>query len=335
VELEPVQVEKRRIGESVWGRAWCENLERHGDFANRLPRGRTYLRQGAVGHVGIERGHVVGLVQGKDVYMQSIAIDPLSDAQVRVLTEACAGRVDAALDLVRGRLPAPVLEALRDPRQGLLPQPGQLRMACSCPDWARLCKHLAAVLYGVGLRLDTNPELLFVLRGVEPDLLLGAVPDLFSAPPPRPERRLEATELGALFDLEPEGEVHLPNHSAEKAQKAQKAEKAEKAEKAQKAQKAEKAQKAGKASRNPPGPAGPARARPQTSAPPEGPGDPDAPPSPPDAPLTLTRAALLELGVTPGQITAARKRGELLPTDKRGVYELTPDAWAWLEPLLE
>lgn len=192
----------RTLATSAWGRAWCDNLERHRDFANRLPRGRTYLRQGAVWHVGVSRGRIHGFVKGSALYEVEVNIAPAGPRQLAALTEACTGRVDAALDLVQGRLPEPVMKALRDPNLGLLPEPGQLQMSCSCPDWAEVCKHVAAVLYGVGMRLDKAPNLLFELRGVDAEALVASVPDLFEAPPPRPSRRLDPARLSDLFDLD-------------------------------------------------------------------------------------------------------------------------------------
>jgi len=46
--VSPVNIQGRAIATTFWGKAWCENLERYSDFANRLPRGRTYARNGSV-----------------------------------------------------------------------------------------------------------------------------------------------------------------------------------------------------------------------------------------------------------------------------------------------
>ncbi len=205
--LTGVRTRKRTIGESVWGRAWGRHLERHGDFANRLPRGRSYLRNGSVLHLSIGPGRVDGVVQGRRVYEQSIRIRPLDPEGIEQLVDLCAGHVGAALELVRGQLPKPLLATLQNPSSGLLPDPGQMEPSCSCPDWAKVCKHVAAVLYGVALRLDAEPELLFVLRGVHPDKLVRGVSAAVAAPAaPAAEgrrfKRLEAQNLGALFDIE-------------------------------------------------------------------------------------------------------------------------------------
>lgn len=213
-KMEGVRWTGRTIGESVWGRAWSRHLERYGDFANRLPRGRTYLRQGAVWHLEVVPGEIRGLVLGSRLYTQQIQISPLGPAGVERLIEVCGNGVTAALDIVRGRIPGPLLDALRDPRNGLFPDPGEIQMSCSCPDWAQVCKHVAAVLYGVGVRLDARPELLFVLRGVDPDdLVRGMTSTLTRAPRPAELPRLVHPNLSALFDIDlddGEGSVALP-----------------------------------------------------------------------------------------------------------------------------
>ena len=85
---------------------------------------------------------------------------------------------------------------------GLFPTPQEISLGCSCPDGARMCKHVAAVLYGVGARLDHQPELLFTLRAVEPaQLLAGASKHVLALPPISAARRLPDAALG-LFGLE-------------------------------------------------------------------------------------------------------------------------------------
>jgi uncharacterized Zn finger protein len=200
-DLQPIRVEGRRIAKSVWGAAWCEHLERYSDYSNRLPRGRTYLRNGAVLHVGIERGLVAGAVLGSAVYGQRIEIEPLDRARSARLAARCTQAIGDAVDLIAGRLPSPVLAELTDPSSGLFPQPSEIRASCSCPDWAYLCKHLAAVLYGIGARLDGDPQLLFRLRGLDPEALAGGIRRMFVSSPPPPERRLEG-DLAKLFDIE-------------------------------------------------------------------------------------------------------------------------------------
>lgn len=214
----PVSASGRNIARSFWGRAFCRHLESYGDFSNRLPRGRTYLRRGAVLHLEVEAGGATGLVLGSDLYVQRVSIVPMGDRRTRSLAEQCAGDIDAVVDLFSGALPEPVLSTLTAPGHGLFPEPSEIDLDCSCPDGAYLCKHLAAVLYGIAVRLDEQPDLLFVLRGIDPASLVAHVPEVFRARPPPPERRLD-TDLGALFDIdiEPVAKTPLFAEDAEEA----------------------------------------------------------------------------------------------------------------------
>ncbi len=166
-ELTPVEVEGRKITRTFWGDAWCRNLERYSDFANRLPRGRTYVRNGSVIHLGIAKGKINALVSGSDVYEVEIDITRTAKKEWKSLCRDCTGQIDSVVDLLRGQLSEGVMERICRPKTGLFPAPRQIRLSCSCPDWADMCKHVAAVLYGVGCRLDAEPELLFRLRGVD------------------------------------------------------------------------------------------------------------------------------------------------------------------------
>ena len=172
ISADPVVIEGRTIAHSFWGRAWCENLERYSDYTNRLPRGRTYVRGGAVLDLRVEEGTIHGLVQGSELYRQQITISPLSAKRWRALTERCTGELSSLMELLRGELSYAVMREITDPKRGLFPEPREISLRCSCPDWAVLCKHVAAVLYGVGNRLDREPALLFTLRGVDPNELL-------------------------------------------------------------------------------------------------------------------------------------------------------------------
>jgi uncharacterized Zn finger protein len=164
--VEPVVIEGRTIARSAWGKRWCDALEGQADFANRLPRGRTYARNGSVVHLGIAKGELTAVVSGSELYDVRITIAPLPDAKWKAVRKECAGKVGSALALLQGKLSDKVMDVIARPGTGLIPVPGEVRFRCSCPDSASLCKHCAAVLYGVGARLDTKPEMLFTLRGV-------------------------------------------------------------------------------------------------------------------------------------------------------------------------
>lgn len=169
---EPVVLEGTKIAATFWGKAWCTNLESYSDFASRLPRGRSYVRSGAVIHLEIGAGTVRALVQGTETYEMTLAIDPLAPSRWDAVSKACAGEITSLVELLQGRLSSGVMGVVTDPKRGIFPSPCQIHLECSCPDHATMCKHVAAALYGVGARLDTAPALLFLLRGVDPAQLV-------------------------------------------------------------------------------------------------------------------------------------------------------------------
>ncbi len=171
--VSPVHLTSKKIATTFWGKAWCDNMESYSDYANRLPRGRTYVRNGSVVDLQIAEGEVTALVSGSSLYKIKIQIQPLATAHWKRVQTACAGKIDSLIEMLQGRLSASVMQVVTQPGQGLFPKPAEIKMNCSCPDWAGLCKHLAAVLYGVGARLDEKPELLFQLRGVDPSELIS------------------------------------------------------------------------------------------------------------------------------------------------------------------
>ena len=165
--LSPVQPAGRKIAMTFWGMAWCDNLESYSDYENRLPRGRSYIRNGSVLDLKISRGEIRARVSGSELYTVKIQISPLLNSAWRRIKEACAGGIGTTIELLQGKLSAHVMGVITKPGHGLFPEPGEIKLECSCPDWAGLCKHVAAALYGVGTRLDEEPELLFLLRGVD------------------------------------------------------------------------------------------------------------------------------------------------------------------------
>ena len=167
VSTSPVLLEGRKIASTFWGKAWCDNLEAYSDFANRLPRGRSYVRNGSVVDLQISAGKVSARVCGSSLYRIEIKIKPLAPAAWKSIQRECAGKIDSLMELLQGKLSSAVMQVVTRQNGGLFPAPKEIDLDCSCPDWADLCKHVAASLYGVGARLDLNPELLFVLRGVD------------------------------------------------------------------------------------------------------------------------------------------------------------------------
>lgn len=204
--LTPVEAPNSRgpIANQFWGQAWCDNLEYYSDFSNRLPRGRTYVRNGSVLHIDIMPGQIEAMVMGSELYHQTIKIDPLAPERWTLLKQRCQGHIGSLLELLQGKISAEVMAIVTDPSHGLFPQPNEIHMSCSCPDWASLCKHLAAVLYGVGIRLDEQPELLFTLRQVAIEELIQTEGDILSDVVDRSPRRrtLSDAQITEIFGME-------------------------------------------------------------------------------------------------------------------------------------
>lgn len=202
--MQPVRIEGRTIARTFWGKAWCDNLEAYSDFDNRLPRGRSYVRNGSVVDLKIEPGKVSARVAGSRLYRVEIGIAAVPAAHWKSLAKECTGSIASLVELLQGRFSKPVMERLCQPKMGLFPAPKDIQLACSCPDWATMCKHVAAVLYGVGARLDAQPELLFTLRQVDAGELVtqAAESPLQSKKVPHKARVLDAAELSDVFGIE-------------------------------------------------------------------------------------------------------------------------------------
>ena len=165
--ITPVTIDGRTIARTFWGKAWCDNLESYSDYANRLSRGRTYVRNGSVVDLQITPGQVTALVSGSSMYEVGLSIKRTAKAKWRTLANRCAGKIDSVVELLQGRLSRGVMEIIARRGTGLFPSPREISLTCTCPDWATMCKHVAAVLYGIGARLDDAPQMLFVLRDVD------------------------------------------------------------------------------------------------------------------------------------------------------------------------
>jgi uncharacterized Zn finger protein len=199
-QCQPVVIEGRKIARTFWGAAWCDNLEAYSDFANRLPRGRSYVRNGAVVDLAIDVGAVSAVVSGSDLYEVGIAVRPQPKTAWSSILKECTGKIGSLVDLLQGKLSPSVMTVVTREKTGLFPTPGEISFRCSCPDGASMCKHVAAVLYGVGARLDTEPGLLFRLRHVDPEALIrhAGAPTSAAAT----EDALGGADLSALFGIE-------------------------------------------------------------------------------------------------------------------------------------
>jgi uncharacterized Zn finger protein len=202
--VSPVVIEGRTIVKTFWGKAWCDNLERYSDYASRLPRGRTYVRNGSVVDLQIVPGEVKALVSGSEIYKVVVKVAPVPKGRWRSICQDCAGAIDSLVELLQGRFSKGVMERICRQRTGLFPTPDKIELSCSCPDWASMCKHVAAVLYAIGARLDQQPELLFKLHEVdEKELIAKASKGLpLAGKGPVAEKILGSDNLSAIFGLE-------------------------------------------------------------------------------------------------------------------------------------
>jgi uncharacterized Zn finger protein len=309
--LHPVSIAGRTIARSFWGKAWCNNLEAYSDYANRLPRGRTYVRNGSVIDLAIEPGAVRALVSGSSVYRVAIRVQPLDAAPWKAIVKECAGQVASLIEVLQGRLSKAVMDLVTRPGKGLFPQPRQLGFECSCPDSASMCKHVAATLYGVGARLDDEPQLLFRLRHVEPlDLIQGVGAAAEAAASDDVQGRLAHADLSALFGIDI-GEAAAAAPSAPKAGGVVKAAMAAKAEVA-KAVPSAQPSKAAKPAQSVPS-AQPSKAA-KTAKASRG-GSPVG-----TRPKTVAASELVARGIPRHMIAAWLDSGVLKRTAQRGVY---------------
>ncbi len=227
VDIQPIEIDGRKIAQTFWGQAWCEHLESFSDFANRLPRGRTYVRNGSVCHLKVAKGLVKAIVSGSDLYNVKVDIKPLAPKKWTHVKRRCAGQIGSLLELLQGKLSSSVMGVVTDRQKGLFPTPSEISFDCDCPDWATMCKHVAAVLYGVGARLDEQPELLFLLRGVDHDDLITAGADLDAVTGRRGRRkRIARGDLADVFGIdlaadppEPPAAAKAPTKTARKTSK--------------------------------------------------------------------------------------------------------------------
>lgn len=219
--VSPVVITGRTIASTTWGKAWCDNMESYSDFSNRLPRGRTYVRNGSVVDLQIAKGRIEARVAGSSLYKVTITVKAVHTDHWQAMCEHAAGSIDSLVELLQGKFSKGVMDRLCRQGDGLFPTPKEIHFDCSCPDGAYMCKHVAAVLYGIGARLDHQPEHLFTLRQIDPKDLLAKAGSGLSTTADASERMLADTDLAGIFDLEldagqPEKPVKKAQKSSEK-----------------------------------------------------------------------------------------------------------------------
>jgi uncharacterized Zn finger protein len=202
LDIRPVEISGRTIARSFWGKGWCDHLESFSDYANRLPRGRTYVRNGSVCHLDIEPGKIRAMVSGSRLYNVEIEITTLDPAAWKRIKATCSGEIGSMLELLQGQLSDRVMEIVSHRETGLFPLPSEITLQCDCPDWAVMCKHVSAVLYGIGNRLDTEPELLFLLRGQDPAELIASEVSIPAGEATDPEEIISDDDLSHIFGIE-------------------------------------------------------------------------------------------------------------------------------------
>ena len=209
--LSPIAPFRGAIAKTFWGKAWCDNLGNYSDYANRLQRGSSYVRSGSVIDLQITPGEVRAQVVGSSLYTVTANVTAVPDKQWETICADCSGSIDSLVELLQGKLSNAVMERICKPGTGLFPSPKEITFDCSCPDRALMCKHVAAVLYGVGTRLDQQPEVIFSLRRVDAEEL---VQHAHMNPPAaqkrmNPGKRLDDALLADVFGIEM-AEVALP-----------------------------------------------------------------------------------------------------------------------------
>ena len=209
-KISPVRIEGKKIANTFWGEAWCDHLESFSDYESRLPRGRSCVRHSAVIHLGIKKGSIEGMVQGSELYKVNIKITPVTKIKWEDIAKKCSGEIGSVIELLQGKLSSAVMKTITDKQQGLFPLPNEISLKCSCPDWADMCKHVAAVLYGVGARLDTMPELLFTLRNADHMELITNAAIQTGIEKPTKSKTVADQDLSALFGIDIEDNIEKP-----------------------------------------------------------------------------------------------------------------------------
>jgi uncharacterized Zn finger protein len=207
--IKPVIISGNKIAKTWWGIAWIRNLERYADYSNRIGRGRSYVRHGAVLDIQVNAGNITALVQESrnKPYKVTISIKTLPKDVWKHIISTCEGQLGSLSELIEGKFPKALAELFTAKDKGLFPSPKQISFDCSCPDWAYMCKHVAAVLYGVGARLDEDPALFFLLRNIKVEKLISSAvaqksEKLLKKGPVESKRIIHDSDISAVFGID-------------------------------------------------------------------------------------------------------------------------------------
>ena len=225
--IKPVTITGRLLAANWWGKSWNSNLERYADYSNRIGRGRSYVRHGSVLDLRLTAGEINAIVQGSRSrpYDVVINVDKLSSSNWIAIRKACEGRFDSLNELLAGKFPKSLKDLFFKKDGGLFPSPKEIKFDCSCPDWASMCKHVAATLYGVGARLDEDPSLFFTLRGINVDDIITqtvaeTTGDLLRKAERKSEKILDDIDVGGVFGIQMDGiQARIPEIPPPKTKK--------------------------------------------------------------------------------------------------------------------
>jgi uncharacterized Zn finger protein len=219
-DINPIVIEGSKLTDTWWGKAWNKNLESYADYSNRIGRGRSYVRNGAVLDLKIQAGKVTALVQGSRSKPYSLEIDikPIPKAKWIKIKKACEGKLTSVAKLLEGKFPKELQEVFTEKGNGLFPSPREINFDCSCPDWASMCKHIAAALYGIGSRLDNDPSLFFTLRKVKLEDLVSEVvksksKSMLLKATKKSSRVIDDSDVSDMFGIDIVGEEKIKNKS--------------------------------------------------------------------------------------------------------------------------
>ena len=203
-DIAPVVIEGKKIAKTWWGKAWTGKMESYADYSNRIGRGSAYVKNGFVIDLRIAEGEVSSVVMGSSAYKVKVSIAPIGKKKWEKLAAGYGRRIDSLGALMEGHFPKELEAGLLDSE--LFPSPKEIKFSCSCPDWAYMCKHVAATLYAVGARFDQDPMLFFSLRGIDVTMLIKKSIDekmksMLANAKKKSPRVIKDADIGELFGI--------------------------------------------------------------------------------------------------------------------------------------